>query len=221
MRTKTTTRNKSVKNLSSERKLRKNSSPKEKSSVEKASVGRFSEKKSSENSFSDLRARLMWLCIPASAVLLAVLLNSFVIISAIVPSESMADTIEKGSLIVASRLAYKSHDAERGDIILFVHPDIDEPYLVKRVIALPGDTVEIRDGYVYLNGDSSPLDETYVSSSSDDDLECITVPEDCYFVLGDNRCHSTDSRSEDFGFVWRENIRARAVITLLPKIKTL
>lgn len=166
-------------------------------------------------------ARLVWLAIPLSAVLLAVLLNSFVIISAIVPSESMADTIEKGSLIVASRLAYKNNDVCRGDIILFVHPDIDEPYIVKRVIALPGDTLEIRDGYVYLNGSDSPLEEQYVSSRSSDSMECVTVPENCYFVLGDNRCRSVDSRSNDFGFVERENIRARAVVTLFPKIKAL
>ncbi len=170
---------------------------------------------------SDLASRLRFLLIPISAVLLAVLLNSFVLLSAIVPSESMADTLEKGSLLVASRLAYKNASVCRGDIILFTHPELDEPYIVKRVIALPGETVRISDGLIYLNGSDEPLDEPYVSSRSHDASESITVPDGCYFVLGDNRCASTDSRNADFGFVRAENIRARAVFTLLPSFKKL
>lgn len=174
-----------------------------------------------KNNSSEMKSRLLWLLIPVSAVLLAIILNSFILLSAIVPSVSMADTLEKGSLLVASRLAYLNDSPERGDIIIFSHPEIDEKYVVKRVIAIPGDTVEIREGRVYLNSSPSPLEEPYVKSFSDDSMEELTVPDDCYFVLGDNRCESFDSRKLTFRFVREDDIYAKAVFTLLPRIKTL
>ena len=174
-----------------------------------------------KNNSSDKKSPFLWLLIPASAVVLAIILNSFVILSAIVPSDSMADTLEEGSLLVASRLAYVSSSPSRGDVIIFSHPEIDAKYVVKRVIATPGDTVEIKEGRVYLNASDMPIEELYVSEFSKDNMECVTVPEGCYFVLGDNRCHSVDSRKLTFRFVREDDIYAGAVFTLLPKIKSL
>ena len=170
------------------------------------------------NSSESLKA-VRWLLIPASAVILAIILNSFVILSAIVPSVSMADTLEKGSLLVANRLAYINDSPERGDVIIFSHPEIDERHVVKRVIGLPGDTVEIREGRVFLNGSKLPLDEPYVKSFSDDFMGELTVPDGCYFVMGDNREKSHDSRYLSFRFVREDDITAKAVLTLLPSIK--
>ena len=171
------------------------------------------------NNYSEIKKSLLWLLIPVSAVLLAVILNSFVILSAIVPSVSMADTLEKGSLLVASRLAYLSSSPERGDIIIFSHPEIDARDVVKRVIAVPGDTVEIVDGRVYING--TVLHEPYVKEYSSDFMEELSVPEECYFVLGDNRKQSVDSRELDSKFVRIDDIHAKALFTLLPEIKSL
>ena len=174
-----------------------------------------------KNNSSDKRSRLLWLLIPASAVLLAVLLNSFVILSAIVPSVSMADTLEKGSVLVASRLAYVNSSPKHGDVIIFSHPDIDERYVVKRVIAVGGDVVEIREGRVYLNDSSLPLEEDYVKEYSEDCMEKLTVPEGCLFVLGDNRRESVDSRYLSNRFVRIDDVYAKAIFTLLPHIKKL
>ncbi len=133
----------------------------------------------------------------------------------------MADTLEKGSLIIASRLSYINADVERGDIVIFSHPEIDEKYVVKRVIAVGGDTVEIKEGRVYLNESSLPLEENYVNEFSEDYMEKLTVPEGCLFVLGDNRRESVDSRYLDDRFVLAENVYAKVMFTLLPRIKKL
>lgn len=171
------------------------------------------------NNSSERAKSLVWLLIPASAVLLAIILNSFVILSAIVPSVSMADTLEKGSLLVADRLAYINDSPERGDVIIFSHPEIDERHVVKRVIALPGDMIEIKEGRVFLNRSDFPTDEPYVKSFSNDSMEELTVPDGCYFVMGDNRQSSHDSRYLSFRFVREDDITAKAVFTLLPNIK--
>lgn len=173
------------------------------------------------NNSSELKSRVLWLLIPLSAVILAVILNSFVILSAIVPSVSMADTLEKGSLLVANRLAYLAASPERGDIIIFTHPEIDERHVVKRVIAVGGDTVEIREGRVYLNRSDEPLSEPYVKEYSADDMEELAVPDGCLFVMGDNRQNSHDSRHLSYSFVREDDVEAKAVFTLLPKAKIL
>jgi len=173
------------------------------------------------NNYSEIKKSLLWLLIPVSAVLLAVILNSFVILSAIVPSVSMADTLEKGSLLVADRLAYLKSSPQRGDVIIFTHPEIDERHIVKRVIAVAGDSVEIRQGRVYLNFSKEPLSEPYVNDYDSDSMESVTVPDGCLFVMGDNRQNSHDSRHLNDSFVRTEEVEAKAVLTLLPKVKKL
>ncbi|MCI9449504.1 MAG: signal peptidase I [Clostridiales bacterium] len=159
-----------------------------------------------------------WLLIPLTAVTAAFLINMFLIITAIVPSESMADTIDKGTIIVASRLAYKNKTPQRGDIVIFTHDELDAKYIVKRVIALPGESIRIEEGRVYINGSDSPLEESYVNEFSDDFFEETTVPDGSYFVLGDNRCHSYDSREWSEPFVLFGDIKAKACFKLFGKL---
>ncbi|MCQ2455816.1 MAG: signal peptidase I [Clostridia bacterium] len=162
---------------------------------------------------------LMPLIIPASAVLLALILNIFVIISAIVPSASMADTLEEISFIIGSRLAYLSSVPERGDVVIFEKDELEADLIVKRVIGLPGETVEIRSGRVYINGSDTPLEEEYVDAFSEDSEGPYVVPEGEYFMLGDNRCESFDSRFWDYKFVPLSDVKAKVILKLWPRVK--
>ena len=103
-----------------------------------------------------------WVKIIVTAALIALFLTSCIIANSEVPSGSMENTIMTGDRVIGSRLSYKFSDPERGDIVIFHFPDNESLYYVKRIIGLPGDTVDIVDGHVYLNGSQEPLDEPYI-----------------------------------------------------------
>ena len=137
-------------------------------------------------------------------VLVAVfILNHFVIINARIPSPSMENTIMTG-------------DPERYDIVIFEWPDDPEQLFIKRVIGLPGETVEIRDGKVYIDGSSEPLRDDFIPEEMEGDFGPYTVPEDCYFMLGDNRNHSKDSRYWVNTYVEKDAILGKAVLRYFP-----
>ena len=133
--------------------------------------------------------------------------TSFVVKFMVVPTSSMAPTIPANTFIVVDRLAYRETGPERGDIVV-VWSDELHKYLCKRVIGLPGETVKVTNGHVYING--SILNETYVSSEDEQDYGTFHVPENEYFLLGDNRKHSNDSRKWEEPFLLRENIVGQA-----------
>jgi len=114
---------------------------------------------------------------------------------AVVEGSSMEPSLQNDQVLLISKLAYKFGEPERGDIIIFPPPHILNPEkdYIKRIIGLPGETVEIKDGVVYING--TALDEPYVTQSANGNFAKITVPANEYFVLGDNRNNSLDSRS--------------------------
>ena len=159
-----------------------------------------------------------WLVILVFAALGAWLCNSFLLMNTEVPTGSMADTIPKPSRIISSRVHYWSADPKRGDVVLFDPPFEEEYYYVKRVIGLPGETVTIRDGLVYINGSTQPLEEPYLAETPRGSFGPYTVPEGCYFVMGDNRNHSNDSRYWDVKYIPRENIYAKALFVYWPRI---
>ena len=159
-----------------------------------------------------------WLVILVFAALGAWLCNSFLLMNTEVPTGSMADTIPKPSRIISSRVHYWSADPKRGDVVLFDPPFEEEYYYVKRVIGLPGETVTIRDGLVYINDSTLPLEEPYLADTPRGSFGPYTVPEGCYFVMGDNRNHSNDSRYWDVKYVPRENIYAKALFVYWPRI---
>ena len=168
---------------------------------------------SSKGFFSFLFSEVLSLVkIVVIAVVFALVFTNFIIINAEVPSGSMRETIWEGDRLFGFRLAYKFSEPKRGDIIIFKFPDDETQNYVKRVIGLPNDIVQIKNGRVYINGEE--LDEPYIKDYILDDGETYTyiVPEDSYFMLGDNRNNSKDSRYWVNTFVKKEKIVAKVVV---------
>lgn len=151
-----------------------------------------------------------WILCIAVTLLLTWLITNFVIINANIPSGSMENTIMTNDKLIALRTAYWFHDPERGDIIIFEYPDDEQEWYIKRVIALPGETIEIKDGKVYINGSDTPLNEPYLKEEPVGDFGPYTVPEDSYFVMGDNRNNSNDARDWYTHYVTRDEILGKA-----------
>lgn len=161
-------------------------------------------------------------------------INHVVLINARIPSESMEKTIMTGDRIFGFRLAYgfqidafgldislKWKNPERYDIVIFKYPDDEKKLFIKRLIALPGETVEIIDGKVYVNGSKTPLEDDFIPEEMQGSFGPYTVPEGCYFMLGDNRNHSKDSRYWENTFVSFDQIVGKAVLRYYPNMKLL
>ncbi|MGN0320533.1 MAG: signal peptidase I [Lachnospira sp.] len=162
---------------------------------------------------------LSYVKILAVAIVVAFLFTRFIIVNAQVPSGSMENTILTGDRLIGFRLAYLFNEPERGDIVIFKYPDDESQNFVKRVIGVPGDVIQITGGHVYVNGDM--LEESYIREPMNDDGEELTyvVPEDSYFMLGDNRNNSKDSRYWTHTFVSRDKIIAKVSFRYCNVIK--
>ena len=128
-----------------------------------------------------------------------------------VEGSSMEPTIHDGQSAIKIKAAYWFGDPQRGDVITGNHP-YDGYGLIKRVIALPGEWVQVTRDHVYINGE--PLEEPYSQGRNNPIYSRTQVPENSYFVMGDNRNHSTDSRS--WGMMPRENITGKAWLVYWP-----
>ena len=117
----------------------------------------------------------------------------------------------QGDRIFGNRLAYVMTDPKRYDIIIFKYPDDTSKTFIKRIIGLPGETVEIKDGNVYINGSETPLDDSFCAEETEGGFGPYVVPEDSYFVMGDNRANSIDSRSTNVGAIYKTDIKAKIV----------
>ena len=159
-----------------------------------------------------------WVKIIVSAALIAFVLNTFIIANSEVPSGSMENTIMTGDRVIGSRLSYSFEDPKRGDIAIFRFPDNEKIYYVKRIIGLPGETVDIVDGKVYINGSDEPLDEPYIREPMIPEAPMhFEVPENSYFMMGDNRNYSMDARRWENTYVKREKIIAKVLFRYFPK----
>lgn len=162
---------------------------------------------------------LSWVIIIVAAYLVALFITKCIIIKTVITSGSMIHTLEVDDRIIGNRLAYKlGGEPERGDIIFFAFPDDESKTYVKRIIGLPGDTVVIEDGKVYINGSDRPLDEPYLKEKMKGSYGPYVVPEGHYFVLGDNRNISVDSRAWVNTFVSDDQIYAKAWLRYRPNI---
>lgn len=174
------------------------------------------------------------------AFLLAQLMTRFVLINAEVPSESMENMIEPGDRLFGFRLAYAFDDPDRFDVVIFRYPVDETQNYIKRVIGLPGETVEIREGNIYIDHAETPLEEPYLPEAwvDDNDGFLFEVPKDCYLMLGDNRNISSDARfwadraleagvakneedAQQYIYVQSDQILGRAVFKYFPHFKSL
>ncbi len=150
-----------------------------------------------------------------SAGIIAFIIITFIGQVTVVKGASMQDTLFNRERLICNKIVYRLTEPERGEIVIF-KPPVNQNYnYIKRVIAVEGDRVKIVDGIVYLNGEK--LEEDYVEHRSHETMPEVTVPENSYFVLGDNRSNSSDSRF--WGFVPEENIIGRASLVFWPVTK--
>ena len=126
-----------------------------------------------------------------------------------------------GDRIFGFRLAYEWNEPERFDIVIFKYPDDPEQkeLYIKRIIGLPGETINIVNGKVYIDGKKTPLDDSFCPETPIGDFGPYTVPEGCYFMLGDNRNCSKDSRFWENTYVREDQIVGKAVLRYYPSIK--
>lgn len=163
------------------------------------------------------RSTIEWVAVIVGALVVALVVKTFLIQAFYIPSESMVPTLQVGDRVLVNKLSYSTGDVDRGDIVVFARPGgpgadgIAD--LIKRVVALPGETVEGRDGHVYIDGErlAEPYLEPDVQTST---FPPYPVPEDHVWVMGDNRSASDDSRR--FKSVPMDDVVGRAFVIIWP-----
>ena len=166
---------------------------------------------------SSVRSAVEWVVIVVAALLAALVIKTFLLQAFYIPSDSMNPTLVQRDRVLVNKLSYHFHDVHRGDIVVFKRPpgetDPKIKDLIKRVIALPGDTVEGRDGQILI--DNRVLREPYTAKNSPmGDFPAHKIPKGHYWVMGDNRGNSKDSRA--FGPIPKSLIVGRAFIRVWP-----
>lgn len=164
-----------------------------------------------------LRSGLEWLAIIAGALVVAFIVKATLLQAFYIPSESMVPTLEVGDRVLVNKLSYRLHDVHRGDIVVFERPrGEDDPRikdLIKRVIGLPGDVIEARDGHVLIN--DRLLEEPYLpAGTTTTNLPRQIIKPGYLFVMGDNRANSRDSRV--FGQIPDDLVVGRAFVRVWP-----
>jgi signal peptidase I len=175
-----------------------------------------------------VQSAMEWAAVIVGALVVALVVKTFLFQAFYIPSGSMEPTLQKGDRVLVNKVSYDLHDVHRGDVIVFELDDDDVAEdgirdLIKRVIGLPGDTIESREGVVYVN--DRPLTEPYLADgmvtgdpedSQNPPIDRQTVPEGHVFVLGDNRSNSADSRFEERGPIPIDSIVGRAFVLVWP-----
>ena len=138
---------------------------------------------------------LSWVLTLGTAVVLALLIRTFLFEPIRVDGESMCDTLQNNEIMFVTKPEYLLGQPQRGDVVICKYPGRTENF-VKRLMAVPGDTIEVKDNVVYINGEA--LEEPYLTASRNQNgfsMELMTLGEDDFFVMGDNRDNSHDSRN--------------------------
>lgn len=165
-----------------------------------------------------LRELYEWSKLILFSLIVAFWLKNNVVASSLVPTGSMEETVMAGSRIVINRLAYLCDTPQRGDIIAFYYPDDGETLYLKRILGLPGEEIEGIDSKVYIDGKEI---QDFTSNKFYEDFGPYAIPEDCYFMMGDNRANSWDSRYWTNKFVNIEDIVGKAIFEYYPEMKVL
>ncbi len=165
------------------------------------------------------------------AVFLAMVIRTFVVQAFKIPTGSMRMTLIEGDIILVNKFLYgakipftdwrlpKVRDPKRGDVVVFIYPENPQKDFIKRLVGLPGDSIEIKDGVIFVNGkpiaeDSFSKRFYYNRGEFGQEGQSITVPADSYFMLGDNSASSQDSRY--WGFVPHKNLLGKAIVIYWP-----
>lgn len=154
---------------------------------------------------------ISWILTFLIAFALAFAIRAYIFEPYKVQMSSMNPTLYENDLIIVNKFIFKLREPKRGEVVIFKPPYGDKDY-IKRVIGLPGETIEIKDGFVYINGEK--LIEPYIKNSTPGDLPPLEIPEGKIFVMGDNRNNSLDSR--EFGPIDLEKLDGRADIIFWP-----
>ena len=162
-----------------------------------------------------------WVVSILIAVVLAFFIRYFIVELYMVEGPSMRPTLVNSERLVVNKFIYRFKTPEKGDVLVFRYPKDPSRDFIKRVIGVAGDTIEIKEGRVFLNGQL--LNEGYILEKTRGSYPLSTVPAGTIFVMGDNRNNSEDSRFRDVGFVPLEMIKGKAVMIFWPfdNIKTL
>jgi signal peptidase I len=165
---------------------------------------------------SGFRQAAEWLLLIGGALVIALVIKTFLFQAFYIPSESMVPALKTNDRVLVNKLSYKLHDVHRGDIVVFTKPK-NEPSnikdLVKRVIGLPNETVEGQGGHIYINGRLLP--EPYLPRGTvTSDFAAVTIPSNSVWVMGDNRGDSRDSRY--FGPIPKSSIVGRVFVRIWP-----
>ena len=150
------------------------------------------------------------------AIVFALVINNFIIVNASIPTGSMKETIQIGDRLFAFRLSYMFSDPKRGDIIVFDSPD-DSILYVKRIIGLPNETVSIKDGKIFIN--DKELINDYTDIETFGNFGPYEVPKGKYFMMGDNRNNSKDSRFWTNKYLKKDRIKGKVFMIYFPKLK--
>ena len=155
-----------------------------------------------------------WIVYIVVAVALAMFIRTFIVELYVVDGPSMRPTLESEERLVVNKFIYRFRPPEKGEVLVFQYPRDPSRDFIKRVIAAPGDTIEIRAGRVLVN--DQLLTEDYILEKTRSEYPKSTVPEGHVFVMGDNRNNSEDSRFADVGFVPYDLIKGKAMLVFWP-----
>lgn len=193
---------------------------KEKNKNKKSKKNNIAKNGEEKQKKSKLREAISFMTPIVVALIIAIFLKTCIFANIVIPTGSMLNTIQEGDRIIASRLAYINDEPQRYDIIIFKYPDDETQLFAKRIIALPGETIEIKNGIVYItdrNGNESIARTDFITNCiPTGNFGPYTVPLGSYFVMGDNRNDSWDSRYWDNKTVKKEKIIGKVKFRYFP-----
>ena len=193
---------------------------KEKKKNKKSKKNNIAKNNEEKQKKSKLREAISFMTPIVVALIIAIFLKTCIFANIVIPTGSMLNTIQEGDRIIASRLAYINDEPQRYDIIIFKYPDDETQLFAKRIIALPGETIEVKNGIVYItdkNGNKSTARTDFITNCiPTGNFGPYTVPLGSYFVMGDNRNDSWDSRYWDNKTVKKGKIIGKVKFRYFP-----
>ena len=193
---------------------------KEKNKNKKSKKNNTAKNNEEKQKKSKLREAISFMTPIVVALIIAIFLKTCIFANIVIPTGSMLNTIQEGDRIIASRLAYINDEPQRYDIIIFKYPDDETQLFAKRIIALPGETIEVKNGIVYItdkNGNKSTARTDFITNCiPTGNFGPYTVPLGSYFVMGDNRNDSWDSRYWDNKTVKKGKIIGKVKFRYFP-----